>query len=84
MKFDIEFVGKIGSIALLNEERTAIDSVKLKKLASALRPGYVWVTSGAVEIGKLDYFDRTGEHLPDTEESKNDYAGQGQSILMTK
>lgn len=84
MKFDIEFVGKVGSIALLNEERTAIDHKKLKQLASALRPGYVWVTSGAVEIGKLDYFNRTGRFLEDTEESKNDYAGQGQSILMTK
>lgn len=84
MKFDIEFVGKIGSIALLNEERTAIDTAKIQKLAQALRPGYVWVTSGAVEIGKLDYLNRTGQLLPDTEESKNDYAGQGQSILMTK
>lgn len=49
----IELVGKIGSMALI--ERGDIDYNKLSRIGRSLRPGIVWVTSGAVEIGRLDY-----------------------------
>ena len=43
----------------------------------------IWVTSGATEIGRLDYIKRTGCELSgDPEQDKTDYAAQGQSILM--
>jgi glutamate 5-kinase len=43
----------------------------------------IWVTSGATEIGRLDYMKRTGCELSgDPEQDKADYAAQGQSILM--
>ena len=43
----------------------------------------IWVTSGATEIGRLDYIKRTGCELSrDPEQDKADYASQGQSILM--
>ena len=55
----------------------------IARLSRELRPGYVWVTSGAVEIGKLDYLKRTGKLLEGSdEENKTDYAAQGQSVLM--
>ncbi len=43
----------------------------------------IWVTSGATEIGRLDYLKRTGcELCGSDDEIKADYAAQGQSILM--
>ena len=51
--------------------------------AAELKPGMIWVTSGATEIGRLDYIRRTGKELTgDPEQDKTDYAAQGQSILM--
>lgn len=42
-----------------------------------------WVSSGATEIGRLDYIRRHGKELDgDREEIKADYAAQGQTILM--
>ena len=41
------------------------------------------MTSGAAEIGRLDYIKRTGHELTcDSVDAKTDYAAQGQSILM--
>jgi len=83
-EFDIEVVGKIGSMAMRNREKTAIDEGRLKRLCAELRPGIVWVTSGATEIGRLDFIMRTGGELKsaDADENKTDYASQGQAILM--
>lgn len=84
MKFDIELVGKIGSMALIDKERNMLDYSLIARLSRELRPGYIWVTSGAVETGRLDYINRTGEELQGNEEAvKTDYSAQGQSILMS-
>lgn len=83
MKFDVELVGKIGSMALIDKESNNLNYTLIARLSSELKPGYVWVTSGAAETGRLDYIRRNGEELSGTpEEIKTDYAAQGQSILM--
>lgn len=83
MNFDIELVGKIGSMALINKENNILDYTLIARLSSELKPGYIWVTSGATETGRLDYIKRTGKELTgEKEDVKTDYASQGQSILM--
>ena len=83
MAYDIELVGKIGSMALINKENNILDYTLIARLSSELKPGYVWVTSGAAETGRLDYIKRNGFELDGTlEEVKTDYSAQGQSILM--
>ena len=83
MKFDIELVGKIGSMALINKENNILDYTLIARLSKELRPGYIWVTSGAVETGRLDYIQRNGKELEGSkEEVKTDYSAQGQTILM--
>ncbi len=85
MRFDYELVGKIGSMALIRKADNDIDYNIFARLGSELRPGMIWVSSGAVEIGRLDYLRRTGrELLGDVEEVKADYAAQGQAILMAE
>lgn len=82
-KFDIELVGKIGSMALVNKEHDDIDYNIIARISRQLKPGIIWITSGATEIGRLDYIKRNGEELKgDINEDKADYAAQGQSILM--
>ncbi len=82
-KFDIELVGKIGSMALVDRVNGDLNYNVIARLSRELRPGYVWVTSGAVEIGKIDYYHRNGEYLDgEDEDNKTDYAAQGQTILM--
>ncbi len=84
MKFDIELVGKIGSMALINKENNILDYTLIARLSSELKPGYIWVTSGAAETGRLDYIKRTGKELKgNPEDVKTDYSSQGQSILMS-
>ncbi|HKL93799.1 MAG TPA: uridylate kinase [Clostridia bacterium] len=81
--FDIELVGKVGSLALINREYQDLDYNIIARLSRELKPGYIWVTSGATEIGKIDYIKRNGHELSGSdEENKTDYASQGQSILM--
>lgn len=83
MDYQFELVGKIGSMALIRKEDKDIDYNIFSRLGSELKPGMIWVTSGATEIGRLDYIKRTGCELTgDAEEVKTDYAAQGQSILM--
>ena len=78
-----ELVGKIGSMALIRREDQDIDYNIFSRLGAELRPGMIWVTSGATEIGRLDYIKRTGCELTgDPEQDKTDYAAQGQAILM--
>ena len=84
MNFDIELVGKIGSMALINTEHNMLDYTLIARLSQELRPGYIWVTSGAAETGRLDYIKRNGKELEgDSDEIKTDYAAQGQAILMS-
>lgn len=83
MKFDIELVGKIGSMALINKEYNDLNYNIIARLSRELKPGYIWVTSGATEVGRLDFIKRNGYELEgDVNEVKTDYAAQGQSILM--
>lgn len=79
----IDIVGKIGSMALIQQSAQDIDYNILSRIAGELRPGMVWVTSGASEIGRLDYIKRTGQELSgDPNDIKVDYSAQGQAILM--
>ena len=84
MAFDVELVGKIGSMALINKENNILDYTLIARLSQELKPGYVWITSGAAETGRLDYIKRNGKELEGLEEDvKTDYAAQGQSIIMS-
>ena len=83
MRFDYELVGKIGSMALIRRADNDIDYNIFSRLGAELCPGMIWVSSGATEIGRLDYIRRNGaELLGDAQEIKADYAAQGQTILM--
>lgn len=83
--FDVELVGKIGSMALIRREDNEIDYNIFSRLGAQLKPGMVWVSSGATEIGRLDYMKRNNgrELTGDPDEIKTDYAAQGQAILMS-
>ena len=79
----LELVVKIGSMALIQKSENAIDYTIFQRLGADLRPGMILVTSGATEIGRLDYLQRTGHELTGvTEQDKVDYSAQGQTILM--
>lgn len=83
MKFDVRLVGKIGSMALVDSVHGELDYNKFVRISRFLRPGMIWVTSGATVIGKLDYVRRNGCELTGSaDEVKADYASQGQAILM--
>lgn len=83
MKFDIQLVGKVGSMGLINKEYNDLDYNVIARLSRELKPGYIWVTSGATEVGRLDFIKRNGHELEgDDNQVKTDYAAQGQSILM--
>lgn len=85
MNFDIELVGKVGSMALINRDHDDMDYNIIASIGRFLHPGVIWVTSGATEIGRLDYKKRTGKELEgNVEEVKSDYSAQGQSVLMTQ
>lgn len=79
----IQLVGKIGSMALIRQRENDIDYNIFSRLGKELKPGMIWVSSGATEIGRLDYLNRNGCELQgDTEEIKADYSSQGQAVLM--
>lgn len=83
MNRHIKLVGKIGSMALIRKEDNDIDYNIFSRIGSELKPGMIWISSGATEIGRLDYLKRNGnEPVGDIEEIKSDYAAQGQQILM--
>lgn len=83
MDYQFELVGKIGSMALIRREDRDIDYNIFSRIGAELKPGMIWVTSGATEIGRLDYIKRTGcELCGDPEQDKADYSAQGQAILM--
>ena len=73
MDYQFELVGKIGSMALIRKEDQDIDYNIFARLGRELKPGMIWVTSGATEIGRLDYINRTGKELTgDPEQDKTD------------
>ena len=82
--YDFDAVVKIGSMALIRKEDNDIDYNIISRLGKELKPGYILVSSGATEIGRLDYMKRNNgsELRGDIEEIKTDYAAQGQAILM--
>ncbi len=83
--FDCELVGKIGSMALIRRDEYDIDYNVFSRVGSELKPGTIWVSSGAVEIGRLDYIKRNGgKEIKSTnpEEITACYAAQGQGIVM--
>ena len=83
MNFDIELVGKIGSKALIREAEHDINYNVFSRLGRELCPGMIWISSGAVEIGRPDYLKRTGNELAGSKnEIMTDYSAQGQAILM--
>jgi glutamate 5-kinase len=83
MSYDVELVGKIGSMALIREAEHDINYNVFSRIGSELRPGMIWVSSGAVEIGRLDYIKRTGHALEGSKSDvMTDYSAQGQAILM--
>lgn len=82
---EVTLVGKIGSMALIRREDNDIDYNIFSRLGAHLQPGMVWVSSGATEIGRLDYMKRNHGRVIDTddeESAKTDYSAQGQAILM--
>lgn len=79
----MDLVVKIGSMALIRQEDNAVDYNTLSRLSADLRPGMIVVSSGATEIGRVDYCHRTGHELQgELDDIKTDYAAQGQAILM--
>ena len=83
MKFDFELVGKVGSMALISKIDNDIDYNIFSRIGKSLSPGCIWVTSGAMEIGRIDYIKRNGIEISENIEiAKIDYSAQGQSILM--
>lgn len=83
MRFDIELVGKIGSMALIDSRHHELDYNKFARIGKQLKPGMIWISSGATEIGRLDYMKRCGGELEgEPDEIKTDYAAQGQAVLM--
>lgn len=81
--FSFDAVVKIGSMVLIRKQDNDLDYNIISRLARDLRPGYILVSSGAAEIGRIDYMKRNGSELKgDQEEIKTDYSSQGQAILM--
>ena len=79
----LDLVVKIGSMALIRREEADVDYNIFSRLGRELSPGMIWVTSGAAEIGRLDYIGRTGHELSIPRvDAMTDYAAQGQTILM--
>lgn len=81
----IDLVIKIGSMALIRKQENDIDYNILSRLSAELKPGTVLVSSGATEIGRLDFIKRAGYELQGERDTViTDYAAQGQAILMSQ
>ena len=82
MEYQFDLVGKIGSMALIRQEDRDIDYNIFSRIGAELKPGMIWVTSGATEIGRLDYIKRTGCELSgDPDQDKADYAQKRKASL---
>ena len=84
MSTSIDLVVKIGSMALIRKEDNDLDYNIISRLGAQLKPGMILVSSGATEIGRLDYLKRNHQEPlnGNSEDIKTDYASQGQAILM--
>lgn len=85
LNFDCELVGKIGSMALIRSEDHDIDYNVFSRLGMDIVPGCIWVSSGAIEIGRIDYMKRNGgSQISGLDHDKINacYSSQGQNILM--
>lgn len=83
--FDCELVGKIGSMALIRRDEYDIDYNVFSRVGAELVPGFIWISSGAVEIGRIDFMRRNaGKEIEDfaQDEVNACYAAQGQGILV--
>lgn len=82
INFDV--VVKIGSMALVRKEDNDIDYNIFSRLANGLKPGHILISSGATEIGRIDYMKRNGgrELKGNMAAIKTAYSAQGQPILM--
>ena len=81
--FQFDLVGKIGSMALIRREDSDIDYNMFARISAQLKPGMIWVSSGATEIGRIDHIKRSGCELSGSpDDDKTDYSAQGQAILM--
>ena len=80
----IDLVVKIGSMALIQKAENEIDYNIFQRLGGDLRPGMILVTSGATEIGRLDYLHRAGhELLGETEEETEETLAMLRALPMT-
>jgi len=84
--FNFDVVVKIGSMALIRKQDNDLDYNIFSRLAHDLKPGYILVSSGAAEIGRLDYMQRNGgrELKGNLDEIMSYYSAQGQPILMQR
>ncbi len=82
--FDFDVVVKIGSMALVRKQDNDLDYNIFSRLARELKPGYILVSSGAAEIGRIDYMQRNGgrELKGNMDEIMSCYSAQGQPLLM--
>ena len=81
----LDLVIKIGSMALIRKNENDIDYNVLSRLGADLKPGVALISSGATEIGRLDYIKRAGRELTGEKDYViTDYAAQGQAILMSQ
>ncbi len=81
----LDLVIKIGSMALIRKQDNDIDYNILSRLSAELTPGMALISSGATEVGKLDYIKRAGRELEgDREAVITEYSAQGQVILMSQ
>ena len=75
MTFDFELVGKIGSMALIDRKAGIIDYTRVARLSRELRPGYIWVSSGATQFVDPAYSVRQVlvEHQHFNDEQKSEH-----------
>ena len=65
-------------MALVDSAHDELDYNKFVRISRFLRPGMIWVSSGATVIGRLDYIHRNGKELEgDPDSVKASYAAQG-------
>src|SRR5574344_471091 len=69
-------------MALIRADEYEIDYNVFSRIGAELKPGIIWVSSGAVEIGRLDYRKRNSIDIISEDLDNASYASQGQSIMM--
>lgn len=86
MKKRINLVCKIGSTALLNKDQKEIDIDVFNNLSRNLNANDILITSGALELGKIEYAKMTGKKIEElkllSDIQKAKMCSIGQVILM--